>query len=353
MFRPKLLFTSLAALALGACAPQDPQAVTSAALASQVILPTYSQWVDADRQLAQSALAFCQGTENLDKARADFLTAQKAWAALQPLLIGPLAEGNRPWSIQFWPDKKNLVGRQVEQLVAGGAVDAATLAKASVVVQGLSAYEYILFDSKPELADSARKASYCPLLVAIAGRQKALAEDILDGWKRNDGMLAQLSKFPNQRYADAHEAIADLLRAQVTALDSLKKKLGAPMGRQSKGVSQPYQAEAWRSQSSLKSLQASLSAAQSVWNGVEGKGLRNLLPADQKPLAEKIDAAYAAAAKTLADNSKTLTELLADPDGMHTLTGIYDSLNTVHRLHEGELARALNIQLGFNANDGD
>ncbi|WP_263260509.1 imelysin family protein [Pseudomonas sp. RIT-PI-S] len=354
MFRPKLLFTSLAALALGACAPQDPQAVTSAALATQVILPTYSQWVDADRQLAQSALAFCQGTEDLDKARADFLSAQKAWAALQPLLIGPLAEGNRAWSVQFWPDKKNLVGRQVEQLVASGeAVDGAALAKASVVVQGLSAYEYILFDSKPELADPARKASYCPLLVAIGERQKALAEEILGAWKRNDGMLAQLSKFPNQRYADAHEAIADLLRAQVTALDSLKKKLGAPMGRQSKGVPQPYQAEAWRSQASLKSLQASLQAAQAVWNGVDGKGLRNLLPSGQKPLAEKIDAAYATAAKALADNPRSLTELLADPAGQQALTQIYDSLNTVHRLHETELARALGIQLGFNANDGD
>ena len=35
------------------------------------------------------------------------------------------------------------------------------------------------------------------------------------------------------------------------------------------------------------------------------------------------------------------------------LDQIYDSLNVVHRLHEGELAKALNIQLGFNANDGD
>ena len=52
MFRPKLLFTSLAAIALGACSPQDPQAVTSAAIAKQVILPTYSRWVEADRQLA-------------------------------------------------------------------------------------------------------------------------------------------------------------------------------------------------------------------------------------------------------------------------------------------------------------
>ena len=77
MFRPKLLFTSLAALALGACSPQDPQAVTSAAIAKQVILPTYSRWVEADRQLAVSALAYCQGKESLDTARADFLHAQK------------------------------------------------------------------------------------------------------------------------------------------------------------------------------------------------------------------------------------------------------------------------------------
>lgn len=84
MFRPKLLFTSLAAIALGACSPQDPQAVTSAAIAKQVILPTYSRWVEADRQLAVSALAFCEGKADLATARADFLHAQKAWAELQP-----------------------------------------------------------------------------------------------------------------------------------------------------------------------------------------------------------------------------------------------------------------------------
>lgn len=77
MFRPKLLFTSLAAIALAACSPQDQQAVTSAAIAKQVILPTYSRWVDADRQLAVSALAYCEGKESLETARADFLHAQK------------------------------------------------------------------------------------------------------------------------------------------------------------------------------------------------------------------------------------------------------------------------------------
>jgi predicted lipoprotein len=357
MFRPKLLFTSLAALALGACTPpepKDPQADTSAAIADKVILPSYTRWVDADRQLAISALAYCEGKAGLDTARADFLHAQKAWAELQPLLIGPLAEGNRAWSVQFWPDKKNLVGRQVEALLATGEpIDAQSLTKASVVVQGLSAYEYILFDSKPELADAANKARYCPLLIAIGERQKALAEEILAGWTGTDGVLAQMSKFPNPRYADSHEAIAELLRVQVTALDTLKKKLGTPMGRQTKGIPQPYQADAWRSQSSLKSLQASLAAAQGLWLGVDGKGLRGLLPADHKPLAEKIDAAYAAALQALSANQRPLTALLDDPAGKPVLDDIYARLDAVHRLHQNELAKALNIQLGFNANDGD
>ena len=162
-----------------------------------MILPTYTRWVEADKQLAVSALAYCQGKESLDTARADFLHAQKAWAELQPLLIGPLAEGNRSWQVQFWPDKKNLVGRQVEQLVtAQPQIDAAALAKSSVVVQGLSAYEYILFDAKPDVANDAQKAKYCPLLVAIGERQKQLAEEILSSWNNTDGCLLYTSPSP-------------------------------------------------------------------------------------------------------------------------------------------------------------
>jgi uncharacterized protein len=354
MFRPKLLLTSLAALVISACSPQDPQAVTSAAIAKQVILPTYSRWVDADRQLSISALAFCQGTADLETARADFLHAQKTWAELQPLLIGPLAEGNRAWQVQFWPDKKNLVGRQVEQLIAAQPqIDAVALVNSSVVVQGLSAYEYILFDANIDMASAEQKARYCPLLTAIGERQKMLAEEIFGRWNSSDGMLAQLSKFPNQRYADSHEAIAELLRVQVTALDNLKKKLGTPLGRQTKGVPQPFQAQAWRSKASLNSLQASLISAEAVWTGVDNHGLRGLLAAEQKPLADRIDAAYANSRGLLTALTLPLTDLLASEDGRQQLNAFYDSLNEIHRLHGGELAKALGIALGFNANDGD
>ena len=45
--------------------------------------------------------------------------------------------------------------------------------------------------------------------------------------------------------------------------------------------------------------------------------------------------------------------MLADEAGRTALNELYDSLNRLHRLQESELAKALGVQIGFNAHDGD
>lgn len=350
----KTLIASLLGLALVGCGQQDPAAKVSAALVDGVLLPAYSSWQEADRQLAASAAAFCAGDADLPDARQAFLGAQSAWAGLQPLLLGPLAEGNRAWQIQFWPDKKNLVRRQVETLLNNKPqLTQADLDGASVVVQGLTAYEYLLFDPDLDLAQDQQKARYCPLLQAIGKHQQALAAGILDEWQAQDGMAAQLKNFPNERYADSNEAIAELLRVQVSALDGLKKKLGAPLGRQSKGIAQPYQAEAWRSAASLANLGSALASAELLWRGGNRDGLQALLGQDQAELVQRIDAAYQDTRQRLAALDHPLGELLTEEAGRASLDELYDSLNRLHRLQESELARALGVQIGFNAHDGD
>ncbi|WP_137887854.1 imelysin family protein [Pseudomonas sp. 2FE] len=358
MLRPHRLTAVFAAvlsgLALSACAPSDPQSKTSAALTEGVLLPTYSAWVEADRQLATSAKAFCAGSQDLTAARQAFFTAQSAWAGLQPLLLGPLTEGNRAWQIQFWPDKKNLVARQVETLVKSKPqLTPADLDKSSVVVQGLTAYEYVLFDPALDLNDATQKNRYCPLLTAIGDHQQRLSTSVLSQWQSQDGIGAQLQSIPNARYAEGTEAIADLLRTQVTGIDSLKKKLGTPLGRQSKGLPQPYQAEGWRSNSSLNNIAATLASAERVWQGAKQDGIRALLSPEQADLGKRLDAAYADTRQRLAALQQPLSELLADEAGRNQLNALYDSLDKLHRLHSGELAKTLSIQLGFNANDGD
>lgn len=345
---------ALLSLTLTACSPADPQQQVSRALTDGVVLPIYSAWHEADRQLASSGQAFCTNQQSLVQARQAFASAQSAWAAVQPVLLGPLAEGNRAWQVQFWPDKKNLVARQVEALVSKKpALTPADLDTSSVVVQGLSAYEYLLFDSAIDLNNAEQKARYCPLLVAIGQHQQTLAADVLASWQSEDGMAAQLKDFPNARFAEAPEAVAELLRTHVSALDGLKKKLGTPMGRQSNGQPQPYQADAWRSNASLTNLAASLASAERVWLGAEQDGIQALLGSDQDALKQRINAAYSDTRQRLAATQRPLAELLGDEAGRAELSALYGSLSTLHRLHEAELAKTLGIQLGFNAHDGD
>ncbi|TBU99738.1 imelysin family protein [Stutzerimonas kirkiae] len=358
MIRTKTLSTVLSASALGllltACNQADPLATTSKALADGVLLPAYSQWAEHDRVLAASASAFCAGEQALNEARGHFLQAQASWAYLQPLQTGPLSEGNRAWQVQFWPDKKNLVARQVGALLKKKPeLTQADLENASVVVQGLSAYEYILFDPDIDLGKPEDKGHYCALLVAIGQHQQKLAEAILTQWQEKDGMREQLVQFPNERYAEADEAIADILRTQVTALDGLKKKLGAPMGRQSKGLPQPYQAESWRSDATLGNIRATLDGALALWQGGQDGGLKQLLGSDQQALAERIDNAYATTRQRLDALEQPFAQLLADESGREALNSLYDAINGLHRLHQGDLSSALGIQIGFNAHDGD
>ncbi|WP_217475013.1 imelysin family protein [Stutzerimonas stutzeri] len=341
-------------LLLSACAPSDPFAETSKTLVDEVLHPTYTQWAETNRRMAASSIAFCAGNEELSDAREAFLQAQFAWAGLQPMLIGPMGEGNRAWQVQFWPDKKNLVGRQVTALLKNKPeLTQADLENGSVVLQGLSAYEYVLYDKAVDLNDSQTKARYCRLLEAVGEHQQKLTADILQQWEGKDGMVAQLSEFPNERYADSQEAIADLLRVQVTALDGLKKKLGAPLGRQSKGIPQPFQAEAWRSDATLGSIDAALAGAQRLWQGNDDNGLKQLVPAQQAELVKRIDVAYATTRKQIADIMVPFSELITDEAGRARLDELYQQIDALHRLHQSDLARALGVQIGFNAHDGD
>ncbi|MCF7201920.1 imelysin family protein [Pseudomonas oligotrophica] len=344
----------LGSLLLTACTPADPLAGTSKALTDRVLLPAYANWAEQNRQLASSASAYCAGEQPLEQARQAFVQAQTAWAALQPLLIGPLGEGNTAWQVQFWPDKKNLVARQVNRLLDDKPqLGRADLDQASVVVQGLSAYEYVLFDPQLDMAERATQARYCPLLVAIGEHQQQLSARILEQWQAKDGMAAQLQAFPSSRYAEPREAIAELLRVQVNGLDGLKKKLGAPLGRQTKGHPQPFQAEGWRSATTLASLDAATASAERLWQGGERDGLRALLGDDQRALAERIDQGYAGLRQGIAALERPFAELLADQAGRAQLAALYKQLDDLHRLHQGELARALGVQIGFNAHDGD
>lgn len=340
MQRLILLITTLA---LAACS--DPRQGGTAQLADQVLLPAHQQWLRSNEALLETTRAGCAGELALAEIEQAFHQTQSAWSRLQPLMVGPLSEGNRSWQVQFWPDKRNMVARQTESLLdEAPELDQQQLDDASVVVQGLTAFEYVLFDEQVAIRESRER--YCPLLVGIARHQQALSAEVVTLWQQPEGMLEQLTTFPNGRYANADEALGGILRVQITAVDTLKKKLGTPMGRLNRGVPQPYQAEAWRSRRSTENLIASLQGAQAVWERVRA------LVGDAQLVAD-IDEAYQRVHDQLDALPAPLMEIVQDPDSQAQLQSLYQDLDTLETLQQSDLARDLGIQLGFNANDGD
>ncbi|MCG8395020.1 MAG: imelysin family protein [Pseudomonadales bacterium] len=330
-------------LALSACS--NPREEVTTRLANQVLLPAHEQWLASNIALVKSSRAWCAGEQELADLKQTFHATQAAWSHLQPLMVGPLSEGNRSWQVQFWPDKRNMVARQTEALLEQSPEPTQQqVDEASVVVQGLTAFEYVLFDENTDVA--ANQDRYCPLLIGIARHQQALSQEVLDLWQQSGGMLDQLISFPNDRYASADEALGGILRVQITGVDTLKKKLGTPMGRLNSGVPQPYQAEAWRSRHSTENLLASLGGAQAVWERVRS------LVGDAK-LVSQIDAAYKSVSDKLEALPAPLMEIVQDPAGKASLQALYQDLDTLENLQQVDLAQHLGIQIGFNANDGD
>lgn len=346
-FAAPLLFAVLAG-----CNTPPADTATVVKQMSQHMLADYQHWASASAALASSAQALCQQNGSLTASQQTWRETFNAWAALQPALIGPLAEQNRSWQVQFWPDKKNLVGRQVKMLLdANPTIDQAKLDKSSVVLQGLSAAEYLLFDQSIDLSQAEQQTRYCGLLLAIGGHQTQLSQDMLSAWQGAQGFAATLSNTPNQRFAEPQESLAELLRTQVSSLELMKKKLGTAIGRLSKGIAQPYQAEAWRADASLDSLRASLASLQTFWGQAQQVGLRDLV--SDAALRERIEHQHAQTHDTFAAFTSGLQSLLSNSDDQQRLDKAYLELAELQRLYEKDLARALNIQMGFNAHDGD
>ncbi|HYQ39870.1 MAG TPA: imelysin family protein [Pseudomonas sp.] len=346
MLRPALL--SLALLtALAGCSKTEPPkkepfAAVSAALTDAVLLPAYTRWTDSDRQLADSARAFCSGEQALSQARQAFLAAHGAWAALQPLAIGPLGEGKL--SRQVHSGQPDALARQIDTLLDSKPLPKqADLEGAAPEVQGLSAYEYLLFDPSRNLADLEQMRRYCPLLLAIGSHQQALSAKVLAAWMGEQGLARNLKNFPNARYAEGRAAVAELLRAEVSALDGFKGQLGGLLGRDAAPTPQPLAAV---SGSLLSGLDAGLASAETLWRGQNNDGLRSLLGKDQADLVTRLDGAFAETRQRLAALGRPLGELLADPAGQASLNQLYDSLDSLARLHGNDLAQALGVPSG-------
>lgn len=359
---PRLLPALFCLASLAACTPEpqvSPEEKALSDLAHQLILPWHQTFATSTEELAQALERFCQNPGNpgeLAASRASWRAAMLDWQTLRSINFGPVQEGNQAWRIQFWPDTHNRVGQKVDALLAQETpLSAAGLAEANVLVQGLSALEYLLFDPGKTDPATLQPPRVCEYMRAASANTRSVAAAVAGAWTTGQGNFVGtfLSAGPgNLAFPTQKDAVAAVASGVVSSLEVIKnRKLGDAFGgRPGSGRINPYHLEHWRSHLSLEAMQRELAADRQLYH----TGLRPLLVAgDHQALAQQLDDAFANAEKILGQLSGPLFTQIADPAALPQFQTAFDQLGKLLGLMKRDLPAALGLQLGFNANDGD
>ncbi len=359
----RFLVVLLLLLPVGAQARTDEEwTAFNLELAQKYIAPRFAAFAETAARLDTTAEAFCgaPSADALAGLRDAFLATAEAWGTVEHLKTGPASIDHRAERINFWPERKNITGRQLAALLKRPGVaslDAKTLAQGSVAVQGLPALEMLLYDDDGEAALLAGDVPRCAVVQAIAANIAAIAADLAQSWSAEDGFIATLKQpaTPNPFFATGAEATKrffnDLLTQYLLLTDV---KLLAPLGTTPERA-QPKLAEGWRSGRSLAVLTANVRSTHAMY-GKEGEfGLRSLLAEgiDMHEIDREIQNAFDATDAALATMPGPVDVAVMTPEGRQAVMMTIHHLHRVYEQTAGRFGPAVDMSVGFNGLDGD
>lgn len=321
---------------------------------NQFIIPAYKALSDSTTSLHESTQALCQAPSDIaiKYSQERFHQTMDAWQTIQNIGFGPIEYSMRSYSIQFWPDKKNHVGKHLAKLVSSGDQSLLTEERfpgAQVSVKGLPAIERLLFN-QTALQDLKTDQYRCQVLTTISHHLVSIAHSLHSEW------LEQMkSQFADAKQLDGYfeddiDAATALLKTMIEPLEVIRDlKLKRPMG--SSFGSQKYKRlESWRSKRSLRNIELNLLSLQHMFAGQNNKGgLSDLLP---KQTFEEIVELYASLIKDVRQFESPLEEAIQTEQGYQAASRLYNKMGDLHTRLENMAADA-GIHLGFNSRDGD
>lgn len=305
---------------------------------NKVIVPAYAGFASATAALDQAAQADC-GAEAL---KAPWGAAFDAWMPVAQLRLGPSETEGRALAIAFWPDAKNIGGRQMAAMLEKAdpaLVAEGGMAKVSVAARGLFGLERLIYTE----AGAANPDYACALRRAMAADLATMAEALAAEWR--DDYAARLlapGAAGNTTYLTEAEARQALFTQLIAGLEfDADQRLGRPLGSFDKP--RPDRAEALASQRALRNVTLSLKGLRALAGALaEGRGAI--------PLTE---AAFARA-ESLADAlDDPAFAGVADPGRRLKIEILQQAVQATRTAAETELGALLGVSAGFNSADGD
>ncbi|MBK9130065.1 MAG: imelysin family protein [Gammaproteobacteria bacterium] len=356
------IFVALWFLSPVAVLAASPWPAVNRAVVNEHIIPRYRDLVEATAGLEKHSREFCAAPDEngLADLRAEFQGAMDAWMAIQHVRFGPVELYLRYNRFQLWPDKHNTAERQLNKALAEqdiGQLADDKFPYASVALQGLSAYERLLFDSdaNPDRFLGAGQDGYpCLLLEAIAHNLARMSADVHREWTTGTPSYREIvfdAERGNSYFESSAEFSARMLNNLYTSLQFIvDQKLLSPLGA-TPAEANPRRAESWRSRRSLRNITLNLEAAESLYLTAYSAPLK----ADKRNtgLDREIREAFSRALEAAHTIKEPLYDALQSESGRQSVERLLTATSELKRLLGGPLPAALGLSLGFNSLDGD
>jgi predicted lipoprotein len=319
-------------------APVDHAAIRERAIG--VLVRQFGTFRAATTTLENVAVDHCDGMVPQAKLEYAVAAAWSAWAPLDSYQFGPIEQTGAALSVDFWPDKKDFVGRGLDALLALPEAEQARVdgvATVSAAAQGLPALERLLATDLP----------VCPAAIGISAHLQATADAIYQGWFAADGwaQLMRTAGPENPVYLSDGEVSRTFFTAVDFGLERVADtRIGRPLGSYER--SYPRRAEGWR-----LGLSASIAAAQI-------EALADLVDEAFGPaLAPETAAHFRSVAQAAHDRltaiEPPLHEAVADGMGHLRVEAVQTRVQQLRQILAEDIGPELGLETGFSAADGD
>ncbi|WP_299734980.1 imelysin family protein [uncultured Endozoicomonas sp.] len=343
----KSLSLLILSLGLMGCNPSDsvmtePTRSPITLLIEEQIQLAWQQLVAESTAYNQLTTDFCQpdATNDIGLLQAQWKKTMLRWQTSETLSQLMLEENMEGWRFQFWPDKKNLTGRKVEARVA--AENPIPILSDSVILQGLSAAEYLLFDQQVLEALNQKPSAYCQFLIENSESILANSQELQQQWQSNGTFFTKAVALEN-----ATENPLSLDGWVLNTLDSqtarLKKELSLPFSDKRTNL---YLAESWRSGQSLEHIRQVISTFHAM-TALASQQTGNTHPEQWQEINNRLN--------SLSQSVDTLPHRFSEVIEQDKIEDLKQFKIQVDNLHASVVAvsKDLHVPLGFNSSDGD
>lgn len=357
--RTRLLQTLLATLLFLITTPSYANPVVTSEYVEewldQYVIPSYLALHQANLALQGQAHELCDqvSLQALDEMQPYLNQALEALAYSQAIDGGPMQGDLRNFQLYYWPDRTSLVTKQLGQLLDQPdllVLQEHGLRHSSVALTGYPSLERLLYmPHYREFVIRDQQGSACQYIVAVSDNLVRLTAEITDAWENSwrrqllePGNSGSLLKEQNDQVRFVFTNI-DVLLTKI-----ISKKLAKPLAS-SVSKAKPKRLESWRSGHSLIMLKANV------------RGLKDSLNLSLKPALiesggaakwQKIRHELSLIDQQLDQLPTPLVAHLDEPKYWQATQQLQFQFTQFQALLQS-IYPSLNVQLGFNAYDGD